>query len=756
MTADPLAATQAVEADSVAAHEVLGQRYEILGLLGAGGMGNVYKARDLELDEIVALKVLRPELVGAPGSLERFRREVKLARRVTHANVARVFDLGEQGGDKIITMEWIDGEALSALLEREAPLPVSRAVELIGAIAAGVGAAHAAGVVHRDLKPDNVLLAKDGRVLVTDFGIARAVATAVTVGSFVGTPAYMAPEQVEGTDAGERADVYALGVMLFEMLTGQLPWRGDSVIAIAAARILRPPPDPREIAPDIATPLAEATLRCMARRPEDRFGSMADVAATLAKVSTPNLRKSMPPAFDPTAPAHASDKRVAVLPFRNLEGTDDYVADGLTEDLIDRLTIARGLRVQSRGVVMRYKAVDRDPRDVGRDLGVQVVVEGSVRKAPGRFRINARAISVDDGFQLWAQKFDGDDADLLATNDRVARAVASALTVDLESSEHVASNADAIDAYLRARALYHRFYAGDSRQSIELFDKALARAPDDPRVIAGWVMGRVRNPLATRDEVGELRRVAERALRLGPSLPDSHMALATIQYHFGEEGEAVRSALRALRIAPSADAHDLLGRILAEVDATKAERHLEAALALEPTLEFAKTALARIHALRGEWDRALGVLDEEVRPQFGARLALWRHDAKTAKEILATVPPADDRPDRPILRVVRVLLEAAAYGKQPPPEFHKLDPTMKPRVNAFRAQIHTELSAARGDVEDAIVALEDCVQSDVFDIAWLDGCPLFDVLRGDPRFAPLREKIASRAARVVEAYERRD
>jgi serine/threonine-protein kinase len=755
MTADPLAATHAAEADSVATHEVLGQRFEILGLLGAGGMGNVYKARDLELDEVVALKVLKPELVGAPGSLERFRREVKLARRVTHANVARVFDIGEQGGDKIITMEWIDGEALSALLAREAPLPASRAVLLVGAIAGGVGAAHAAGVVHRDLKPDNVLLAReDGRVVVTDFGIARAVAAAATIGSFVGTPAYMAPEQVEGANVDERADIYALGVILFEMLTGQLPWHGDSVIAVAAARVLRPPPDPREIAPDIAAPLAEATLKCMARRPEDRFGSMLEVARALSKISMPAVRENAT-TFDPAAPAHASDKRVAVLPFRNLEGTDDYIADGLTEDLIDRLTIARGLRVQSRGVVMRYKTLDRDPRDVGRDLGVQVVVEGSVRKAPGRFRINARAVSVEDGFQLWAQKFDGDDADLLATNDRVARAVAAALTVDLGESELAArSNADAVDAYLRARALYHRFYSGDSRLAIDLFEKALERAPDDPRVIAGWVMSHVRNPLATRSDVGELKREAERALRLGPSLPDSHIALATVQYHFGQEAEAVRSALRSLRIAPTADAHDLLGRILVEVDSDDGRRHLEVALALEPNLEFARSALSRFHALRGDWDRAMSIIDKEVRP-MSARLLLWHRDAKTAEALLATLPTTDD-PDRPIHQVVRMLLDVTAHGTRPPPEFHTLDPNMKPRVNAFRAQLWAELSAALGDVDDAIVALEHCVQSDVFDVAWLDGCPLFKTLRRDPRVAPFREKFAARAAHVIEAYASRE
>ncbi|HVY49887.1 MAG TPA: serine/threonine-protein kinase, partial [Minicystis sp.] len=276
---------------SVGGTYVVAGRYEILGMLGVGGMGTVYRARDRELDEVVALKALRRELVDAPGMLERFRREVKLARRVTHPNVARVFDIGEHDGEKFLTMEYVDGESLAGLLAREGALSVARGVELAVAVCAGLGAAHHAGVVHRDLKPDNVLLSKSGRVVVTDFGIARAVmdgGAGQTAGGLVGTPAYMAPEQVEGAaDVDARADVYALGAMLFELFTGARPWIGDAPIAVAAARLVHPPPDPRAKKPDLPTPLARAILRCMARRREERFASVAEVAAELASLTLP-------------------------------------------------------------------------------------------------------------------------------------------------------------------------------------------------------------------------------------------------------------------------------------------------------------------------------------------------------------------------------------------------------------------------------------------------------------------------------------
>ena len=273
----------------------LAGRYEIVALIGSGGMGTVYRARDLELDEVVALKVLRPELVAAPGILDRFRREAKLARRVTHKNVARVFDIGEHEGEKFLTMELVEGEALSAALSRSGAFPLERALAVGAAIADGLGSAHAAGVVHRDLKPDNVLLARDGRVVVTDFGIARALTDALqgggasnSIGMLVGTPAYMAPEQVEARpEVDARADIYAFGAVLYELFTGNRAWPGDSPFAVAAARLLNPPPDPRALRRDLPDLCAELVLRCMARDPAQRPASIAEAGAALSLTLRP-------------------------------------------------------------------------------------------------------------------------------------------------------------------------------------------------------------------------------------------------------------------------------------------------------------------------------------------------------------------------------------------------------------------------------------------------------------------------------------
>ncbi|MSP62343.1 MAG: serine/threonine protein kinase, partial [Myxococcales bacterium] len=248
-------------------------------------MGSVYRVRDRELDEVVALKMLRRDVLELPGMLERFRREVKLARRVTHHNVARTYDIGMHEGEKFLTMELVEGQSLGAQFGEQGPMAAARLAALGCAICAGLEAAHAAGVVHRDLKPDNVMVARDGRVVITDFGIACACdasAPARTLGA-IGTPAYMAPEQVESDEPIDaRADLYALGVVLYELATGDLPWHGRSAFTLAAARLASPPPDPRAKRPDLPAGLAGVILRCMARKPEDRHSSAAEVASALA------------------------------------------------------------------------------------------------------------------------------------------------------------------------------------------------------------------------------------------------------------------------------------------------------------------------------------------------------------------------------------------------------------------------------------------------------------------------------------------
>ncbi|MFO0757986.1 MAG: protein kinase [Byssovorax sp.] len=745
---------------------LLGERYEILGLLGAGGMGNVYRARDRELDEVVALKVLRPELIGAPGALERFRREVKLARKITHPNVARVFDIGEHGGSKIFTMELVEGESLGAVLAREKKLPLARVVELASALCEGLAAAHAVGVIHRDLKPDNVLIETGGRVLITDFGIARGAAPdAASTVAFMGTPAYMAPEQVQGGAVDARTDLYALGCVLFELLTGRPPWRGDTILAVAVARLLQPPPDPRDLAPDLPSAAASVVMRCMARDPGERFGSAGEVATALASITLPAaavaLEGAAPPRSIPATPPlfeapGAGKKSVAVLPFRNAGPPEhDYLADGLTEDVIDVLSMTGGLEVRSRGMAMRYKGAERDPREIGREFGVSVVVEGTVRRAGSIVRISARLVSVRDGVQLWARRFERPEPEVLALGDDTARAVAEALTLAVgERLAPAAVDPEAMDLYLRARAAYHRHFDDTSGAAyLGLFERALALAPDNPRLLAGYAMARARVWTSAPEVRAAAEQAAAHAAARAPDVPETHLAVATVRYQSGEAKLAVPALRRALALQPSnADAHELLGRILAETRLCEhARRHLTTALTLEPDHVLGRFALTRLHELDGRHDEAELILDARPGLMMPAlsRMLMWRRDARRAAELLPRIVDGHGPSG-----VSRLFLQAAAGLPLDLDYLQRVAQTSaaKPISQVFFRQAEAELAAALGDREGVFASLARAAAGPCFDLLWADRCPLFAGLRDDPRFIAARDLIAARAGEVEQAY----
>jgi serine/threonine protein kinase/tetratricopeptide (TPR) repeat protein len=751
--------------------QVLGGRYEILGLVGVGGMGSVYRARDRELEEVVALKVLRRELVDKPGMLDRFRREVKLARRVTHRNVARVFDIGEHQGEKFLTMELVDGESLAALMSREGRLPVARAVEIALAICAGLSSAHGAGVVHRDLKPDNVLLARDGRVVITDFGIARAFADAAgavnTMGMLLGTPAYMAPEQVEGhQDIDGRADIYALGALLYELFTGERAWPGDSPFGVAAARLLAPPPDPRARRPDLPTSCGLIVLRCMARKRDDRFASVDHVSLELGTLTLPVISSRPPPSPAPLQAASpapsATDKTVAVLPFRNAgPPEDDYLAEELTDDLIDGLSMTARLKVRARGAVLRYRDAEMDPRDIGRELAVQVVVEGSVRRARGNVRVSARLISVADGFQLWAKRFDRPEQEVLSINDDAARAIAEALTLDREEQKRDApSNPLAIDLYLRARHEYRKFWIDHQKKALELLDQAVALAPDDPMILAGKAMVMSRISFFHGKGLSEVRAVAERAVSVAPNLGEARLALGSAMLQAADFEGAIRELRHAVARGPGlAEAHSALGRLLAEVGPIDEAIHsLETALAIDRDAPMAHDALVRCCALKRDFARVDEEMNKILEIQgrsayvvIAARMMLWRRDRDRASAILEEFEAEQKQIGFP-----SILLELVSHAQLPfdAAAIRSIAKNAEggARRKAFFLQLEAEIFAFLGQLEPVWEALGHAAESELIDVCWIDNCPLFDELRHDPRFAPIRASVKRRADAIQAAY----
>jgi serine/threonine-protein kinase len=740
---------------------LFGGRYEILGLIGSGGMGNVYRARDLELDELVALKLLRADIADGPGVIERFRREAKLARRVTHVNVARVFDIGEDAGERFLTMELVDGESLAAQLAREGPLGHERALAVAAAVAAGLAGAHAAGVVHLDLKPENVLLARDGRVVVTDFGIARAAQDVGGDGDEIfGTPAYMAPEQVTGRrDVGARADIYAFGALLYEIFTGRAAWSGPSAHSVASARLLGRPPDPRAVAPHLPAALGALVVHCLARAPEDRPASIEQVAAALAGVAFPAASAGDTARMAPLPEDRLPTKTVAVLPFRNAGPLEDgYLAEELTDDLIDALSMTGHVKVRARGAVARLRGGEHDPRELGRQLGVQVVVEGSVRRSPGRVRVSARILSVSDGFQLWAKRIERPDHEVLSISDDVAEAVAAALTLDGKGAAREApEDARALDLYLRGRHEYRKFWPEHQRRAVALFNEALAIAPDDPIFLSATAMAHARLAFFAGDAgLAEARAAAERATRVGPGMGEAHLALGSVLLQIGEGQGAVRALRQAIARGPGlAEAHAALGRVLVETGAVAdGLRRLDAALDLDPHVPLAVSALARTHGLLGQWDRS-DQLVEGLREAEGGysywivrvRFALWRRQGAPAGVDLGGAPASA------VLDLPRAMLETLVTGARPAtiPTVEAVSrmPDIGARRRLMYYQMYAEMAGYLRDAELVHEVLRHAAAGGLIDLLWLTRCPLFDDLRGDARYVAVETEVRRRAEEIL-------
>lgn len=760
---------------------LLGGRYEVIGLLGAGGMGSVYRAHDRELDENVALKVLSREMLAAPGILERFRQEVKLARRVTHLNVARTFDIGEHEGQKFLTMELVEGEPLSRILEREGPLSVRRMLDIAKPICNGLGAAHGAEVVHRDLKPDNILISKDGRVVITDFGIARAFAGSAvkTQGLPIGTPAYMAPEQVEGkADIDARADIYALGTMLFEMATGMRAWDGDAALSVAVARLMSPPPDPRDKRADLPDEVAEMILRCMQQRPEERYSSVTEILAAMDALDEAAISHSAP-RHPPSSrgPRHgdhtaAGDKAVAVLPFRNAgDAGDDYLADGLTDDILDALSMRPGLKVRSRGAVAAFKGNFADPKELGRALRVHVIVAGSVRRIGSQLRVTVRLVSVPDGFQLWAKRFDRPTGEVLLVGDEAARSIAAVLTVARRTQPEVAKQeaGEVIDLYLRGRHEYHKFWGDSNARAIDLFQRALALAPDHPRVLGAYALALMRRfqieagQDAAADEALE---VARRALGIDPANAEAHVALAGIAWAHGDAVTAARELVFARESNPRlGDAEDYYGRLLMEVGLIdEGISHLVAAADAEPGVRaHTLVDIARGRALQGSWKEAFTLLEKPMTRDVSSinnywlvrtRLVGWKDDRQLAQEWLMELA---SEPDFEAKTMAMGIL-ATILSRRIPHEALKFlnertrhSPEML-RRRAFMGQIQAEVAGLLGDTPACVRALCDADRAALYDLAWLERCPLLSAARAHPDYARVLESVRARAAEVKAAF----
>jgi serine/threonine-protein kinase len=743
---------------------VLGGRYEILGFIGMGGMGAVYRARDAALSEIVALKMLRPIFAADQESLLQFLQEVRLARRVTHRNVARTYDFGEAEGQRFLTMELVDGPTLGALIDVSGKLPIARTIEIALAICHGVAAAHEAGVIHRDLKPDNVAIARDGRVVVMDFGIASGLGESREGGLVVGTAGYMSPEQAAGlADLDGRTDQYAIGTMIFEMLTGQLPFPGPALTPIVR-RTLEPPPDPRNLRPETPEALAKITMRCLARAREDRFVDVHAVAAELGRLRAESA-SSPPPRSAPRKVTRAPTLAIFPLDVIGLAECE-HLGWGFADGLIDAVSAVPGLSIVPRGVTSQMRGSHSDLRTCARLLGAEVVAYGTLRpSAEDGFVAHVRLTTVEDGFQIWHQYFRGRRGDIERFADEAAHGIANAMGFSVPKVERLLRDPEVLDLFLRGRREYFRFTSEGTARAQELLRLASERAPNDPIVLAAYASALARHVGVDSQHAVSLsfaRDVAERAHAAAPHLAEPIVALASILLQGGDASGAAKQVASALALSPGyAEAHELAANLFFEAGAlSDGHAHMDIAVHLEPRLVGVRYQGARAEALVGNWSDierlVLGPLDRRSPFSYWAdrfRMSLWRGNADWIEGLdVANLAGLTSDETTIALGATAILRE-----KKPALEVRAMidsmraSPTTTARAKTLVTQLQAEASGYLGERDRCVNAILGAIDTGLFDSPWLERCPALEQVRSAPEIAEGRARVEERAREVIAA-----
>jgi len=478
----PISHTKTIERpkEELTTGAIFADRYQIIEELGRGGMGKVLKVFDNKIKEVVALKLLKPEIAAQAKTIDRFSDELKFARKIIHKNVGRMYDLNEEKGTHYITMEYVPGEDLKSFIIRSRQLAVGTAVSIAMQISAGLTEAHRLGVIHRDLKPQNIMIDKEGNARVMDFGIARLSEQkgAEEVGIIIGTPKYMSPEQAEGKEADQRSDIYSLGIIIYEMVTGKVPFEGETTADIIMKHKTKAPPDPKELNPQVPLDLARLILKSMEKDREKRYQTAEEVLVALNKIGSAR-------AEDERISERKQKNSIAVLPFSDLSPQRDqeYFCDGLAEELINSLSHINELRVVARTSAFSFKGKDLDIREIGKKLDVETILDGSVRKAGERLRVTAQLVNIADGYHLWSEKYDRDMEDIFAIQDEISQTIVDKLKVKLLKGEKTkllkrhTENKDAYTLYLKGRYFWNRRNEGDMRRAIECYHAAIEEDP---------------------------------------------------------------------------------------------------------------------------------------------------------------------------------------------------------------------------------------------------------------------------------------
>jgi serine/threonine protein kinase/Flp pilus assembly protein TadD len=702
--------------------------YTIDRELGRGGMATVYLAQDRKHDRVVALKVLHPDLAASLGP-DRFLREIKLAARLNHPHILPLHDSGAADGFLYYVMPYVEGESLRERLDRERLLPVDEAVHHARAIASALDYAHRQGIVHRDMKPENVML-YEGEAMVMDFGIAKAVSAAgsetlTQTGMMVGTPAYVSPEQAAGdVNLDGRSDQYSLACVLYEMLSGERPFTGPTPQAIMSKRFTETAKPLRAVRNSVPENVERAVTKAMSTDAGERFPTASMFAQALASgLTTPTDTQTIP------QPVMSAAKSVAVLPFANMspDPENEYFTDGMAEEIINALTKIQSLRVASRTSSFAFKGKNEDINEIGRKLRVSTVLEGSVRKMGNRLRITAQLVNVADGYHLWSERYDREMEDVFAIQDDISQAIVKALRVILSEGEKKAiessrtDNLQAYEFYLRGRQFFE-FRRKSLEYARQMFKRAIELDPNYALAHAGiadccsllYMMFDARE-----SNLKQAESASNTALRLAPDLAEAHVARGIAFSLSQNYGDAEREFEKATRLDPKLfEAPYFWGRAChAQGRDAEAVRLFQVAGSLRPDDFQAVVFLAQAYG-------ALG--------QIAERDAANRRGVMLIEERLELNP--DDARAWNLGGVILATLNETEKAIEFMRTSVKIDPD-DPQLLYNVACTYAVL----GSTEEALTSLEHAVDKGYGHKDWLLHDPDFGSLRETPRFKAIVE-----------------